>query len=103
MQGRALPTEDSAEFRYVFSSLGRSGFSDFFFSDAGLVSGTLGIDVAVNEFDDRHRCHVAVAEAGAQNPRVTALTVLVAWAKNVKQFDHVGVLFQLAGSLATGV
>src|SRR6056297_1123409 len=38
-----------------------------FGSDAGLVGCALGIDIAVNEFDDRHRRHVAIAKACLQN------------------------------------
>ena len=67
---------------------GSSAFfvSACFSSKTCLVGGAFGIEtVAIDEFDDRHGRHVAVAEAGFQDANIAALTVFVAGAKDVKQ------------------
>src|SRR4051812_35051440 len=46
---------------------------------------TLGIDVAVDELDDRHRRIVAVTEAGLDDAGIAALAVLVAGRQRVEQ------------------
>ena len=38
-------------------------FRGVFFSQTRFVSGAFGVAVAVDEFDDRHRRHVTIAEA----------------------------------------
>src|ERR1700722_10109572 len=45
----------------------------------------LGVDIAVDEFDHRHRRVVAVAEAGLDDAGVAALPVLVADRQRVEQ------------------
>ncbi len=60
----------------------------FFSSNAGFVACAFGVAVAVNEFDDRHWRHVTVAEARFQNAHIAALTVFVAWAKDVEQVSR---------------
>ena len=45
-----------------------------FGGDAGAVGGTLGIDVAIDKLDDRHRGHVAVAEPGLEDADIPPLT-----------------------------
>src|SRR5579863_8803914 len=45
----------------------------------------LGIDIAVDELDDRHRRVVAIAEAGLDDAGVTAVAVLVAGSENFEQ------------------
>src|SRR3546814_783311 len=45
----------------------------------------LGGGVAVDQLDDRHRRHVAVAEAGLQHPAVAAVALLVAGRQLVEQ------------------
>src|SRR5215475_5851048 len=63
----------------------------------------LGIDVAVDELDHGHRRVVAVAEAGLDDARVTALAVLVAGRQRVEQLlDHVGVAHLGDGLAAVG-
>src|ERR1019366_799119 len=47
----------------------------------------LGIDVAVDEFDHRHRRVVAVAKAGLDDAGIAALAVLVAGGENVEQLS----------------
>ncbi len=71
-------------------------FGNVFCGQTGLVAGAFGIAITVDEFDDRHRRHVAIAEAGLQHADITALTVFVARAQNVEQFGDILVLLQLA-------
>src|SRR6476646_7390065 len=47
---------------------------------------TPGFDIAIDEFDHRHRRVVAVAEAGLDNAGIAALAVLVARGDDVEQF-----------------
>jgi hypothetical protein len=68
-----------------------------------VVGGALGRGVAVDEFDDRHRRHVAIAEAGLQDADIAALTVLVARAEDGEQTLDMLVLLQLRSGLTAGV
>src|SRR5215213_10181696 len=58
-------------------------FGGLFLHRAGIQS--LGIDIAVDEFDHGHRRVVAVAEAGLDDAGVAALAVLVAGRQYVEQ------------------
>src|SRR5215203_5205629 len=58
-------------------------FGGLFLHRAGIQ--TLGIDIAVDEFDHGHRRVVAVAEAGLDDAGVAALAVLVAGRQHVEQ------------------
>src|SRR5882757_4244669 len=60
----------------------------------------LGVDVAVDEFDHRHRRIVAIAEAGLDDAGVTALAVLVAGRQRVEQLAHLILIAHLADGLA---
>src|SRR5690606_22597997 len=61
----------------------------------------LGGDVAVDEFDDRHRRVVAVAEAGLQHADVAAVPVGVARAEDREQLaDHLDVAQAADGDAA---
>ncbi len=73
-------------------------FGNFVCCNAGFVACAFRVAVAVYEFDDRHRCHVAIAEARFQHAHIAALTVFVAWAKDVEQFRDILVLLQLAAA-----
>src|SRR5580700_7698964 len=59
-------------------------FRRLFLHRAGIES--LGVDVAVDEFDHRHRRVVAVAEAGLDDAGIAALAVLVAGRDHIEQF-----------------
>src|SRR3546814_12121456 len=48
----------------------------------------LGIDVAVDEFDDRDRCRVRSADAGLDHAGVTAVAILVAFGEDVEQLHQ---------------
>ena len=50
---------------------------------AGIL--TLGRDVAIDEFDHGQRRVVAIAEAGLQDARIAAVTILVTRAENVEE------------------
>ena len=76
-------------------------FGNLIGRDACLIVCTLRVAVAIYEFDDGHRCHVAIAEAGLQDADIATLTVFVAWAQDVEQFRDILVLLQLACSLTT--
>jgi hypothetical protein len=73
---------------------GRSAFRGFFRSGTRLVGGALGRGVAVDEFDDRHRGHVAIAETGFQDTDIAALTVLVTRAEDREETLDVLVLLE---------
>ena len=58
------------------------GFRGFFLHRAGVE--TLGIDVAVDELDYRHRRVVTVAETSLDDASITALPVLVPAGENIE-------------------
>ena len=78
-------------------------FDRVFCFDAGLVGGTLGIDITINEFDDRHRGHVAITETGLEDADITAVALFVARAQHIKEFGDVLVLLELACGLTARV
>src|SRR5690606_20538250 len=85
------------------SGTGRSGFGRFLGLQARLVRRALGRRVAVHEFNDRHRRHVAIAEAGLQDAHVATLTLLVAGPEYLEQARDMLVLLQLRRRQAAGV
>ena len=50
----------------------------------------LGIDVAIDEFDDRHRRGIAGADTGLDDARIAAVAVLVTLGQNVEQLLKLG-------------
>ena len=70
---------------------------------AGPVGSALGAGVAVDKLDDRHRSHVAIPEAGLQDPDIAALTVLVARPEDREQAFGVHVLLQRRMGLTAGM
>ena len=52
------------------------------------VPGALGVDIPVDEFDDRHWGAVAVTEAGLEHAGVAAAALLVARGQHVEQLTH---------------
>src|SRR3546814_9305670 len=59
--------------------------------------------IAVDQLDDRHRRHVAVAEAGLQHPAVAAVALLVAAGQFVEQLGRDLRVAQHRERLAAGV
>ena len=64
-----------------------------FLNGAGILA--LGIDVAVDELDDRHRRRVAVAEAGLQDARIAAVAVRIALGEHVEELLDDGLVLEL--------
>jgi len=58
------------------------GFRGLFLHRAGVE--TLGIDVAVDELDHRHRRVVTVAETRLDDAGITALPILIPGGQNIK-------------------
>ena len=85
-------------FQFGLGFLGRFGFSlglfflgdDFLRAFLGARVQTLGGDVAVDEFDHRHRRIVAIAEARLHHPRITARPRHVTRADGVEQLAYHG-------------
>lgn len=57
-----------------------------FFCHTLTVNFTFGIDVAINKFDDSHWRIIAIAEARFHDADITAWTVRITGAENVKKF-----------------
>src|SRR3546814_417956 len=72
-----------------------------FLGRAGVLA--LGCGIAVDQLDDRHRRHVAVAEAGLQHPAVAAVALLVAAGQFVEQLGRDLRVAQHRERLAAGV
>ena len=96
------PASNLAGFSFQPDRSGGSGFRGFFRLDAGLVIGALRRGVAIDKLDDRHRRHVAVAEAGLQDADIAALTVLVAGAQHFEQLRNMLILLELRVGLTAG-
>ena len=75
-------------------------FGGQFRFDPRLVVGAFRIGIAVDEFDDRHRRHVAIAEACLEDADIAAQTVLVTRAEHVEELGDMLVLLELSISLA---
>src|SRR5690606_1162765 len=89
---RAFPVSDAAQNLFCLCSF-----------QTGAVSCAFGRGVTVNEFDDRHRSHVAIAEAGLQDADIATLTVFVARGQNVEEFGNVFVFFESSSCLTAGM
>ena len=63
----------------------------------------LGVDVAIDEFDHRHRGRIAVAEARLHHPRIAAIACLVARTEHVEELLHHGDVANLGNRLPAGV
>src|SRR3546814_16338448 len=48
----------------------------------------LGVDVAIDEFDDRDRCRVRSADAGLDHAGLTAVAILVAFGEDAEQLHQ---------------
>ena len=58
----------------------------------GLLGSAFGVHITVDQFDDGHRRHVAIAETRFQNAGISTGAVLVAWAQFIEQLgDHFAV------------
>jgi hypothetical protein len=71
--------------------------------EPGAVAGALGVRVAVDEFDDRHGRHVAIAEARLEDTDIAAVPLLVAGAQHLEELGHMGVLLEPARGQTAGV
>src|SRR5580704_8226967 len=98
---RVLPNKKAALKAPLFTNLWKSGLRGFrglFLHRARIQA--LGVDVAVDEFNHRHRRVVAVAEAGLDDAGIAALPILVAGGDDVEQLADLILVAHLRDRLA---
>src|SRR5438477_4717958 len=61
----------------------------------------LGIHVAIDEFDHRARCRVAMAETRLENPRIAAIALGIALGQHIEELLDLGLIADLGDRLAT--
>src|SRR4051794_14510693 len=74
-------------------------FGGLFLGRAGVLA--LGVHIAVDEFDHRHRRIVAVTEASLDDTGIAALAVLVARGQRIEQLADLILIAHFADGLAT--